>query len=115
TDLVCAIRFDDDEVVSFSATDTDDSLAITGALAVHCEQALGRPAGTQRRIGAMAAITLAGAGGATTAVWAAFQTPESAGGTHFGLAMVAVTGFVTAVITGTALIAVVRAPRPAQA
>ncbi|MDT7784596.1 MAG: hypothetical protein QOF58_3015 [Pseudonocardiales bacterium] len=114
TDLACAVRFDD-EVVEFSATDTDNGLALTDALGEHCEQALGRPARTQRRIGAMAAITLAGAGGATAAIWAAVQTAADDGGRHFGLAMVAATGFVTAVITGVALIAVLRAPRPDQA
>ncbi|WP_156213825.1 hypothetical protein [Lentzea aerocolonigenes] len=112
TDLICAVRFDDDEVVGFSASDTDDGLAITDALGEHCADALRRPARTQRRIGAMAAITLAGAGGAAAAIWAALQTVADDGGTHFGLAMVAVTGFVTAVITGVALIAVLRAPRP---
>jgi hypothetical protein len=112
TDLVCAVRFDDGEVVGFSAPDTEDGLALTDALGRHCAHALREPARTQRRIGAIAAITLAGAGGAGVALWTFSRTAESDGGTHFGLAMVAAAGFATAVVTGTALIAVLRAPRP---
>ncbi|HEX8866869.1 MAG TPA: hypothetical protein VF821_14520, partial [Lentzea sp.] len=114
TDLACAVRFDD-EVVTFSVADTDDGLAIADALGEHCVDALERPARTERRVGAMAAITLAGAGGAALAIWVAFQTAEDEGATHFGLAMVAAAGFATAVVTGIALIAVLRVPRPERA
>jgi hypothetical protein len=110
---MCAVRLPD-EVVTFSPSDTENGLALADALGQHCPHALAHPARTERRVGAMAAITLAGAGGAAAAIWAASQTAESDGGTHFGLAMVAVTGFVTAVITGVLLIAVLRAPRPEQ-
>lgn len=115
TDLVCVVRFDDDELVRFSGLDTGDSLAIHDALGEHCVDALRRPARRERRTpaaGAMAGITLAGAGGAGAALWAFFQTGESDGGTHFGLAMIAAAGFATAVVTGIALVAVLPAPRP---
>ncbi len=115
TDLMCTVRFDD-EVIRFSGLDTENSLAIHDALGEHCLEALKQPATKERRrVGALTAITLAGAGGVAAALWTAMRTADPDGGTHFGLAMVAAAGFVTAVVTGIALIAVLRAPRPDQA
>ncbi|MFC3893923.1 hypothetical protein ACFOWZ_20800 [Lentzea rhizosphaerae] len=115
TDLMCAVRFDDDELISFSGSDTDDSLAIHDALFEHRSDALEHRAKRERRaalVSAMSAITLAGAGGAGAAAWVFATTPKGEGAVHFGLAMFAVVGFATAVITGILLIAVLLAPRP---
>ena len=115
TDLVCAVRFDDGELVRFSGMDTGDSLAIHDALGEHCLDALAQRAVPERRgpaAGALAAITLAGAGGAGLAMWVFSRTAESDGARHFGLAMIAAAGCATAIITAILLIAVLRAPRP---
>lgn len=114
TELLCAVRFDDDVVVRFSAVDTEDGVAIVDALTAHRDDALQHPAVRDRRgpaVSAMAAVTLAGAGGAGAALWVALHTADPGGTTHFGLAMVAAAGFATAVVTGIPLIAVLRAPR----
>src|SRR5688572_29759234 len=112
-DLMCTVRFDDGEVVRFSGLDTENSLAIHDALGEHCLEALTQRATKERRrVGALAAITLVGAGGAAAALWTGLRTADPDGGTHFGLAMVAAAGFVTALVTGIALIAVLRTPRP---
>jgi hypothetical protein len=115
TDLMCAVRFDDDEVISFSGLDTDDSLAIHDALFEHRSDALEHRAKRERRapiVSVMSGITLAGLGGVGVAAWAFVHVPADEGTTLFGLAMFGVVGCATAVITGILLIAVLLAPRP---
>lgn len=87
--------------------------AIHDALGEHCLEALNQRAlKERRRVGTLVAITLVGAGGAAAALWTGLRAADPDGGTHFGLAMVAAAGFVPALVTGIALIAVLRTPRP---
>ncbi|MFS8099142.1 hypothetical protein LFM09_18615 [Lentzea alba] len=108
-DLVCAVRFDDGELIRFTSAETENSLAIHHALGEHCVEALERPARTDRSAPALSVLTLAGAGGAAAAICTAFQIDDPE--TQFGLVVVAIGGSVTAVITGILLGAVLLGPR----
>ncbi|NGY64870.1 hypothetical protein G7043_38745 [Lentzea sp. NEAU-D13] len=106
SDLDCAIRFDDGQLLHFSGL-TQDSRVIVGALGRHCAAAAREPvrkAYKARAVAILGGITLVGGGVAT---WAFFTVPHTAdGGDQFGLAMLAVACVVPAVISLILLISV---------
>lgn len=108
SDVDCAIRFDDGELVRFTGL-TQDCREIIGALGVHRADAASEPArqpNQRRAVTVLSLITLACAG---TATWAITSTAGSTDGeANFGFAMLAVVCAVTGFFSGLFLLMTVR-------